>query len=142
MAIQTLVENSIKHAIGASSKPGNVAVRVIVVGGQVVAEVSDSGSGFDESKIIAGHGLDTLRARLEAIRTRTSRLRVHVPLEVAARLDGLGFDLQLMPLGPGQFAIYRGRGVVLGGNQPDEPTAMLKGAAVSNAVHRLTDPES
>ena len=85
---------------------------------------------------------DTLRARLEAIRMRTSRLRVHVPLEVAARLDGLGFDLRLMPLGPGQFAIYRGRGVVLGGNQPDEPTAMLKGAAVSNAVHRLTDLEA
>ena len=77
MAIQTLVENSIKHAIGASSKPGNVAVRVIVVGGQVVAEVSDSGSGFDESKIIAGHGLDTLRARLEAAFGSKAALQVN-----------------------------------------------------------------
>ena len=76
MAIQTLVENSIKHAIGVSSKPGKVSVHVTLNAGRAVVKVADSGDGFDESKIRAGHGLDTLRSRLDALFAGRASLKV------------------------------------------------------------------
>ncbi|MEZ5401495.1 MAG: histidine kinase [Bryobacteraceae bacterium] len=66
-AVQTLVENSIKHAIALSPSGGEVVIRIAETNGLLRVEVQDDGPGFDRSKIAPGRGLDTLRARLEAL---------------------------------------------------------------------------
>ncbi|MEZ5354874.1 MAG: histidine kinase [Bryobacteraceae bacterium] len=66
-AIQTLVENSIKYAVAARPAGGEIAVGARREQGRLVVEVSDDGPGFDAASIQPGHGLDTLRARLEAL---------------------------------------------------------------------------
>jgi LytS/YehU family sensor histidine kinase len=66
-AVQTLVENSIKHA-GEKRPEGIVLdVRARREENALVVEVTDDGSGFDPDAIKAGHGLDTLAGRLRAL---------------------------------------------------------------------------
>ena len=66
-AIQTLVENSIKYAVAARPGGGEIAVSTRCENGELAVLVSDDGPGFEASAIEPGHGLDTLRARLEAL---------------------------------------------------------------------------
>ena len=67
LAIQTLVENSIKHAISRRREGGEVRVSARVAGNQAIIEVHDDGPGFKENAALSGHGLDNLRARLAAL---------------------------------------------------------------------------
>jgi sensor histidine kinase YesM len=67
LAIQTLVENSIKHAIAPSRGGGWLAVSVERSNGTVRLGVRDSGPGFDLHQSPAGHGIDNLRSRLAAL---------------------------------------------------------------------------
>jgi two-component system sensor histidine kinase AlgZ len=67
LAIQTLVENSIKHAIAPNRGGGWLAVSVERFNGTVRLGVSDSGPGFDLQQSPAGHGIDNLRSRLAAL---------------------------------------------------------------------------
>jgi two-component system LytT family sensor kinase len=76
-AIQTLVENSIKHAIGPKASGGEIVIAVSTDGEHVRLEVADDGPGFDASHIRPGRGLDTLRARLEAHYGGNASLDVH-----------------------------------------------------------------
>jgi two-component system sensor histidine kinase AlgZ len=62
--VQTLVENSVKHAVDPSRNGGEIRVAVRAAGEALVLEVSDDGPGFDGQAIAAGHGLDILRDRL------------------------------------------------------------------------------
>jgi signal transduction histidine kinase len=66
-ALQTLVENVIKHVAG--RRPEGVTLRVGVRrdGGRLVLDVTDDGPGFEADAMRAGHGLDILARRLRAV---------------------------------------------------------------------------
>lgn len=64
LSVQTLVENSVKHAIAPSRGGGGINVAATMDAGRLRVEVSDSGPGFSTASITAGHGLDMLRSRL------------------------------------------------------------------------------
>jgi two-component system sensor histidine kinase AlgZ len=66
-ALQTLVENSLKHVAG--RRPEGIALRIGVRrdGDRLVLDVTDDGPGFDPDAMRAGHGLDILARRLRAI---------------------------------------------------------------------------
>jgi two-component sensor histidine kinase len=66
-SLQTLVENSMKHAIAPRREGGAIRIRVTREGDSLVAEVSDDGPGFAGDALRAGHGLDMLEQRLEAL---------------------------------------------------------------------------
>ncbi|HKP10732.1 MAG TPA: histidine kinase [Blastocatellia bacterium] len=67
LAVQTLVENSVKHAIAPRREGGEVRITARAVGQHLRVEVADDGPGFARDALIAGHGLDTLHARLLAL---------------------------------------------------------------------------
>jgi signal transduction histidine kinase len=81
--IQTLVENAVKHVAG--QRPDGVFIRVSAarVGDTLVVEVRDDGGGFEAEAVMAGHGLDTLQARLRAVYGDRGRL------EFDRRPDGM-----------------------------------------------------
>jgi LytS/YehU family sensor histidine kinase len=76
MAVQTLVENSIKHAVSRSRMGGEVRILARMVEDRFEIEVSDDGPGFHASDIKEGHGLDSLRARLASIFAEDAALRI------------------------------------------------------------------
>jgi signal transduction histidine kinase len=65
-SVQTLVENSVKHAVAARRMGGAVKVSASASNGSVEVRVWDDGPGFDETAVRAGHGIDTVRGRLQA----------------------------------------------------------------------------
>ena len=67
LSIQTLVENTIKHVIAPSRTGGWLEVSVARSNGTVNLAVRDSGPGFDIQNTPAGHGLDNLRGRMNAL---------------------------------------------------------------------------
>src|SRR5205823_913254 len=93
LAVQTLVENSIKHAIAPRPGGGRLRVEASASGEHVLLSVWDDGPGFTGDAMRAGHGLDNLRARLAA------RFGAGASLEVGRR-DG-GFQVvERIPAGP------------------------------------------
>lgn len=66
-ALQTLVENSIKHVAAKRSSRTEINVSAYNSDAFLKIEVSDNGFGFSESEIKNGHGLDNLRKRLKNI---------------------------------------------------------------------------
>jgi signal transduction histidine kinase len=66
-AIQSLVENAVKHVGGRRQQGVTVRVRAHRSADAVLIEVSDNGEGFDPTAMIPGHGLDNLRGRLHAL---------------------------------------------------------------------------
>lgn len=79
-ALQTLVENSIKHV--AAKRPGAIEIRVKARAAAGAAadfleiEVADDGAGFAAGGIRDGHGLDTLQKRLGAIFGAAASLQI------------------------------------------------------------------
>jgi len=67
MALQTLVENSIKHAVSISRQGGEICVSARLEADRLVLEVADDGPGFDGPAVLPGHGLANLQERLEAL---------------------------------------------------------------------------
>lgn len=65
-AIQTLVENSIKHA-GDNPDATSIRIAAFVQNGNMVLNVSDNGNSFSAADLKKGHGLDNLRERLKLI---------------------------------------------------------------------------
>jgi len=76
MAVQTLVENSIKHAVSQSRGGGEVRIAARIVEERLEIDVSDDGPGFDTSYIKEGHGLDNLRDRLASVFAGDAALRI------------------------------------------------------------------
>jgi len=76
MAIQTLVENSIKHAISPSRAGGEIRIMARTVEDRFLVEVSDDGPGFAANDMKEGHGLDNLRERLAAVFAEDASLRI------------------------------------------------------------------
>jgi LytS/YehU family sensor histidine kinase len=64
MALQTLVENSVKYAVSTRREGASIVVRSAASDGRMRLAVEDNGPGFDPALRPAGHGLDLLRSRL------------------------------------------------------------------------------
>jgi signal transduction histidine kinase len=66
LSIQTLVENSVKHAI--APRPSGGRIRVTVGAGDRTLRLGvwDDGPGFSAEPLRAGHGLENLQSRLQA----------------------------------------------------------------------------
>jgi two-component system sensor histidine kinase AlgZ len=73
-AIQTLVENALKHVAGQRQDGVTLQVRLRRAEADVVVEVTDDGAGFSPGAIASGHGLDNLQARLRALYGSRARL--------------------------------------------------------------------
>lgn len=90
LAVESLVENSIKHTIASKREGGEVHVRIRPEGGRLTVEVADTGPGFDLAAVPPGHGIDNLRARLEALYNGAARLET-------SRRDGVAAVRMLLP---------------------------------------------
>ncbi len=66
-SLQTLVENSIKHVASKRSTKTKIYISATKLDENVMIEVSDNGGGFSIKDIKTGHGLDTLKKRLQNI---------------------------------------------------------------------------
>ena len=73
-AIQTLVENSVKYAVSPRKQGARIAVTARREGDRLAIEVADDGPGFAGAVWVPGHGLDGLRARLDAVYGKAARL--------------------------------------------------------------------
>jgi two-component system, LytTR family, sensor histidine kinase AlgZ len=76
MSVQSLVENAVKHGITPESEGGDLVVTARANAGSACIEVGDTGPGFDLADICAGHGLDRLVQRLDALFGDRARLNV------------------------------------------------------------------
>jgi len=89
LAVETLVENSVKHAIAPRPSGGSVRVEGAVAGDRLVLSVWDDGPGFTDAALAPGHGLDSLRLRLAA------RFGDDAALTIARRDGGTRVTLSL-----------------------------------------------
>jgi sensor histidine kinase YesM len=99
LAVQTLVENSVKYAVSPRREGGRIAVRAAAENGRVRVSVADDGPGFDASARSAGHGLDLIEDRLRMLYDGGASLAIAsqpgsttVSVEVPA--EGLGLEHQ------------------------------------------------
>lgn len=76
LALQTLVENSIKHVASKTSQRTKISVSAKTSDTSSVIEVSDNGPGFDSESIRDGHGLHLLAERLNVIYKGEAKLDV------------------------------------------------------------------
>jgi LytS/YehU family sensor histidine kinase len=76
MSVQSLVENAVKHGITPKSGGGEFLVTAMAENGSLRIEVRDTGPGFELNAISAGHGLDNLVERLDALFGAKARLNV------------------------------------------------------------------
>ena len=90
MSVQSLVENSVKYGITPHSGGGEVTVVASAENGNLRIEVQDTGPGFELSAVPAGHGLDNLVGRLDAIFGTKARLN-------AFRRDGQSVVEMVLP---------------------------------------------
>jgi sensor histidine kinase YesM len=76
LSIQTLVENSVKYAVGSRYEGAEIRVSACIVDGSLSVAVSDDGPGFTEQAIRPGHGLDNLQRRLATLFGPAARLDI------------------------------------------------------------------
>jgi sensor histidine kinase YesM len=68
LSVQTLVENSVKYAVGAARNGAEILVSANLSNGTLRVEVSDDGPGFETgADLKPGHGLDLLKRRLDSL---------------------------------------------------------------------------
>jgi sensor histidine kinase YesM len=76
MSVQALVENAVKHGITPQSSGGEILVAASVAHESLRIEVRDTGPGFNLTAVPAGHGLENLVERLDALFGAKARLNV------------------------------------------------------------------
>ena len=76
LAVQTLVENSVKYAIAPSRAGGEIRIAGARENGLLRVEVSDDGPAFTLESAPAGHGLDNLKDRLATLFGQQAALTV------------------------------------------------------------------
>jgi len=67
LALQTLVENAVKHVVAQNPAGAEVQITGAVEDGRVSLEVIDDGPGFSLSDVAPEHGLGNLSARLDLL---------------------------------------------------------------------------
>jgi LytS/YehU family sensor histidine kinase len=73
-AVQTVVENCLKHVAGQRPAGVVVSVRASRSEDDLLVDVTDNGPGFAEDDLKAGHGLDSLQARLRTLYGKRANL--------------------------------------------------------------------
>ena len=73
-SLQTLVENSVKYAVSARKQGARIEVKARRDGESLHVEIADDGPGFNGQIWVPGHGLDGLRARLDALYGKRAKL--------------------------------------------------------------------
>jgi len=76
LAVQTIVENSVKYAVSPRREGGTIQIRACLVDGHVHIDVRDDGPGFDPTTMPEGHGLALVRQRLAMSLGDRATLRV------------------------------------------------------------------
>jgi len=76
LALQSLVENSIKHVVSQRTHGSSIRVSGTNGSGRIRLEVADDGPGFSMESITPEHGLGNLRARLELLFATEGKLEV------------------------------------------------------------------
>jgi two-component system sensor histidine kinase AlgZ len=93
LSVQTLVENSVKYAVGARREGAEIVVTAYVENGALRIVVTDDGPGFPSVfHPKPGHGLDLLKRRLEALFGHAASLKIGAPgglTSVAIRVTGI-----------------------------------------------------
>ena len=84
-----------KHGIAPQRSGGDVLVSASAENGRLTIEVSDTGEGFDLAAIRAGHGLDSLVRRLDALFSADARLNVSRRGGPMRRADGAAAIMRL-----------------------------------------------
>jgi two-component system LytT family sensor kinase len=77
MALQPIVENSIRHGVGPRASPGVIEIRAVRAGDALHVTVRDNGPGFGANRASAGLGLGlaNTRARLKQLHGDAAELR-------------------------------------------------------------------
>lgn len=88
LSIQTLAENSVKYAVGAQRAGAEILVQVSRGGETIAIRVTDTGPGFSPDSLPAGHGIDSLKQRLEALFGDSAAIS-------ARRLDPVGMEVAI-----------------------------------------------
>ena len=81
LGLHTLVQNSVKHVAAARPEGAEIRVEARRAGDRLALSVWDDGPGFEIADAPAGHGIETLRARLGVLFGPVASLE-------AARADG------------------------------------------------------
>ncbi|HEV3141526.1 MAG TPA: sensor histidine kinase [Vicinamibacterales bacterium] len=76
LAVQTLVENSVKYAVSPRRDGASIIVRAGGDNGRIRLSVQDDGPGFDATTLPHGHGLTLLRSRLGMLFADGATMRV------------------------------------------------------------------
>lgn len=76
LALESLVENSVKHAVSPHREGGEILISARAQGGRIELAVADTGPGFRLDTVPSGRGIDNLLARLEALFGDAARLEV------------------------------------------------------------------
>jgi two-component system sensor histidine kinase AlgZ len=88
MALQTLVENSVKYAVSPRREGGAIRVTAAAADGRMRVTVADDGPGFNAAQRPAGHGLALLDARLAMLFGDRASMQVNSgPGHTAVTLD-------------------------------------------------------
>jgi signal transduction histidine kinase len=67
LLLQPLVENAIKHGIGARAAAGHVGISAARDADRLIIEIRDDGRGLRDGEVVDGVGLGNCRARLSAL---------------------------------------------------------------------------
>jgi two-component system sensor histidine kinase AlgZ len=93
LALQTLVENSVKYAVSTRREGAAITLTAVAAGDRIRIAVEDDGPGFDPTMRPAGHGLALIEARLAMLYGDAARMGVEsrpgltsVTLDLHARI--------------------------------------------------------
>jgi LytS/YehU family sensor histidine kinase len=76
LAVQTLVENAVKYAVGPRIQGASIRITALTDETRLRLEVRDDGAGFSCGGIPTGHGLNNLEERLAAIYGDSAQLQI------------------------------------------------------------------
>jgi sensor histidine kinase YesM len=76
LALQTLVENSVKHVVAQRTQPALITIKGTQNDGQLLVTVSDDGPGFSLANVAPDHGLGNLAGRLELLFGEAANMNV------------------------------------------------------------------
>jgi len=76
LALQTLVENSVKYAVGPRVRGATIDIKAQMHRGLLELTIMDDGPGFSVASIPTGHGLNNLEERLAAIYGENGKLDI------------------------------------------------------------------